>query len=149
MENFNFKPKIIKEFTNNDGTKSKKYGVMLVELTPCKICDKDMIIAPNENRNSFVCFSEFNFNAQINKAGWVKQSYVLVDDKPICEECQKNNLADFLCALCNERKLINKIQDRYGDPAEFLCKDCYENKSAKMYEDKVEELSKRHRWDFE
>lgn len=72
----------------------------------------------------------------------------LVDDEPICIECEQAGKSDFLCALCKERKRSNKKQESFGDPSEFLCTDCYETKPAKIWDEKVDELVEAHRYDY-
>ena len=62
---------------------------------------------------------------------------------------EKAGKADFLCALCNERKSTDKIQESIGDAPEFLCKDCYDTVSAKIWDDKLDELQEAHRYDYE
>jgi hypothetical protein len=125
-----------------------KYIEMLIEAKKCKCCKKIMI-------DKLGCYSIFpkyikiNQEAQMKAAGFVYSTTTLVDDEPICIECEQEGKADFLCELCEERKSSDKKQQSFGDPAEFLCKDCYETKPAKVWYEKCEELIEEHKYDFE
>ena len=129
----------------------RNWAEMLVELKKCSICHKLMLpdYPAHFARSIFPTYFPIDFNAQLKKAGWEKMSDVKVDDNYICEECAKSGKADFLCVLCGQRKLTDKIEESFGDPPEFLCSDCYATVSAKIWDDKVEELRDIHRWDFE
>jgi len=88
-------------------------------------------------------------NAMFNNPRWAENSYVMVDNYYICKECADKSLADFECALCNQRYPTSEIQESFGVPPEFLCKECYQNKPARIWCEKVEELESDHRYDFE
>jgi hypothetical protein len=120
---------------------------MLLAAKKCKCCQKVMI--EKETKNLFPNFYAINQKAQMKAAGLVYMTATLVDDEPICIECEESGKASFLCELCDERKTTDKKQESFGDPAEFLCKDCYESVPAKKWHEKVDELQESHRWDFE
>lgn len=124
-----------------------RYVEMLLEAKKCKCCNKVMIT--KETNNLFPMYYAINQEAQMKAAGLVYITSTLVDDEPICIECEQSGKASFLCALCEERKTTDKKQESFGDPAEFLCKDCYESVPAKKWDEKVDELRESHYWDFE
>ena len=101
------------------------------------------------NGGLFPMYFKLNQEAQMKAAGLVYATSTLVDDEPICEECLSNDKADFLCALCRERKPSSKLYQSFGEPAEFLCKDCYSTKPAKLWDEAIEGLYERHRYDYE
>jgi hypothetical protein len=125
----------------------RRYVEMAIEADECPLCDKIMIKKTSEH-GVFPIFITMNQEHQAERAGIVFKSSTQVDDYYICQECEKSGKADFLCALCNERKSSDKVQERVGDPAEFLCKDCYEIVSAKTWEKKLDELHEEHKWDY-
>ena len=129
----------------------KQYAEMLVEIGVCSICKNYMIpdYDGQYRRSVFPLYRYLNFDAQVERAGWEKMSSITVDDKYICQKCAESGKADFLCALCNERKPSDKNKESYGDPPEFLCCDCYENVSAKTWEEKTSELYDVHKYDWE
>jgi hypothetical protein len=125
-----------------------KYVEMLIEAKKCKCCEKIMI--PELGYHSiFPKFNRINQEAQMKAGGFVYSTSTLVDDKPICLECEQAGKADFLCQLCNERKTSDKKEESFGYPSDFLCKDCYETKSAKIWDEKCNELMRKHQYDFE
>ncbi len=110
-----------------------------VEYKQCYICNCDMV----NKSNDYIYW----FDEQVKKAGMNIQSNIRVDD-PICTKCYKEGKADFLCAMCGERKPFPSAE-KFGDPPEFLCKDCYSTVPAQEWDEKVDELHGRHRYDFE
>ena len=133
-------PKIHKE-------KCHTYVEMLIEAEECPLCKKVMI--EKATRGIFPYYVAIDQEAQAKKSDIVFKSQTKVDDSNICENCKSEGKADFLCALCNERKTTDKIQESIGDPAEFLCTDCYESVSAKEWSIAKKELYDSHRYDFE
>ena len=131
--------------------KQTRYAEMLVELRVCPICDIYMLpeYKVDYRHSIFPIYIPIDYNAQLKRAGWGKMSSITVDDIYICEECANAGKADFLCALCKERKPSNKEEESYGDPPESLCSDCYETVPAKVWEEKKDELYTEHRYDFE
>lgn len=124
-----------------------RYVEMLLEAKKCQCCKKLMI--KKDSGRLFPMYLRINQNEQMKAAGLVYETSTIVDDEPICIECEKSGKASFLCALCEERKPSDKKKESFGDPAEFLCKDCYETVPAKKWDEKVDELQEFHRWDFE
>jgi len=86
------------------------YGLMLVELSKCPICEKYMLVPVAKYKRPFPYWIAIDFDAQIKKAGWVKQTCTEVDGRPICRECADAGGADFLCQLCKERKPSSKVK---------------------------------------
>ena len=123
------------------------YGIMLVKLNKCPICGKHMLVPVARHQGPFPI--AIDFDAQIKKAGWVRQSIAEVDGRPICQECSAAGKADFLCQLCKERRPTSKIKESFGDPPEFLCQDCYSTVPAEIWDKEVDRLEKEHQWDFE
>jgi len=125
-----------------------RYVEMLIEAKKCECCEKIMV-AKLSYYSIFPKYVRINQEAQMKAADFVYSTSTLVDDEPICLECEQAGKADFLCAMCDERKTTDKKEKSFGDPAEFLCKDCYETKPAKVWDEKVDELQDAHRYDFE
>lgn len=138
----NYTPKI-----HEDG----RYVEMIIQAEKCPICKKVMIKKVKEYMldKLFPAYWKMNQEAQAKRAGIVFKSTTKVDDENICEECEKAGKADFLCALCNERKSTDKIQESIGDAPEFLCKDCYDTVPVKIWDDKLNKLQEAHRYDYE
>lgn len=125
------------------------YGVMIVELYVCPICNRYMVIAPSKYHGTFPARYDHDFDAQMKRVGWVKMSDVKQDDNNVCVECVRAGKATFLCVLCEQRKPTDKIQYSFGDPPEFACRDCYETVSAKRWTEAINALDNRHRYDHE
>jgi len=113
----------------------------------CHCCGKQMMAKDKSNLFPFL-FAESQ-EAQMKKQGVAFRSSSEKDNKRICIECEAKGLASFVCALCGERKSSSNVQESFGYPAEYLCKDCYSTVSAEIWENKIEELSESHRYDFE
>jgi len=126
------------------------YGTMIVEIEQCFKCERYMTgRADRKCAYIFPLWREIDFNTQLKKAGWVMRSPIQIGDQKICVECADAGKADFLCALCNQRRPTSKIQSIFGDPPEFLCKDCYETVTAEKWDKKVNNLYECHKYDFE
>jgi hypothetical protein len=128
------------------------YGRMIVAVELCHTCKKPMVARPqlvSYEHGLFPKHIDENFDAQLKRAGWVEKSHSKVDNSWICEECASQGKASFVCALCNERRTSDQVEERFGDPPEFLCKTCYSSVSALKWDQKTEELNEAHRYDFE
>ena len=123
-------------------------ATFLLTLKRCGTCNRDMVIKPTPN-TAFPLYWDNDFDSQAKRAGFVQRSRVKVDDRYICIECVEAGKASFKCELCKDRKPSNKEKGIFGDPPEFLCMDCYETVSAKVWNEKEDELLKTHRYDFE
>ena len=120
---------------------------MEIRAEKCPLCGKIMIAkAP---RGIYPYFCSETQEAQARAKGLQFISNIKVDDEYICQGCCDNGKADFLCAMCGERKPTDKEKESFGDPREYLCTDCYEIIPAKKWDEKVKELNESHRWDFE
>ena len=129
-----------------------KYMLFAAQAEQCPICKKIMVKKLSRYYNEqafFPAWMEMNQDAQMKRAGLVYVGSVRVDDDVICDECEKAGKVDFKCELCGERKPANKIQERFGDPADFLCKDCYEIIPAKVWDEKCDQLEEEHKYDYE
>lgn len=129
-----------------------RYIEFLLEGRECHLCNAIMLkkTKPEHSYDGlFPNYVRINQEAQMKAAGITFQSSVKVDDEPICKECAEAGKADFLCAMCEQRKPTSKINESYGDPAEYLCKDCYETVPAKVWDEKLDQLSEAHRYDFD
>ena len=137
---------------SSDNYTPQKYGknhfTFLLRTQKCKTCNKDMIVKPKDNRETFPYYVRNDFDAQSKRCGLVYRSNIKVDDSYICIKCEQAGEASFECALCNERKSSEKKHKSYGDPPEFLCTDCYETVPAKVWEEKESELYDEHKYDF-
>ena len=125
------------------------YGKVLVELEKCPICGKYMLDSRDAKYGLFPKYVDIKIEKQMERAGWVQRSCVKVDDNDICFECAEAGKADFLCALCKDRKPTDKVEESIGDPPEFLCTDCYESVPAKTWNAALHELRKSHCYDYE
>ncbi len=120
---------------------------MNINAEGCPICKKPMIIkAPN---GIYPYGYDRTQNAQMKLLKLVYQSDIKVDDEYICVECVKSGRADFLCALCGNRKSTDKEKEAFGDPEEYLCIDCYDIVPAKEWDMEVKRLHDSHRWDYD
>ena len=131
---------------------NNRYATFLVDIKKCSICNNLMVVKPSQRyfeKNTFPIYYELDFTAQAKRANLHFVSNIKVNDEYICIECAKGGKATFLCVLCNTRKSSNKEKETFGDPPEVLCTDCYETVSAKIWDDKCEQLSAQHRYDFE
>ena len=122
------------------------YMEMLVDTDECPCCSKRMM-HKDKSREIFPVYILANQYAQMKAAGMTYTSRTRVDNKLICEECEKSGKADFLCALCEQRKPSDKKHESFGDPAEHLCIHCYESVPAKVWEEKGDQLREEHRYD--
>jgi hypothetical protein len=121
-------------------------GILFVRLSTCYTCKRKMIEKPRNIRGLFPPWIDNNFDAQIKRAGWGVTSSADVDGHTICQQCADDGKATFLCALCGERKPTDKIKDDFGrHRIDYLCLDCYKTVSAKVWQEKVNELRERHR----
>jgi hypothetical protein len=131
---------------------SSKIATFGVEVRRCSKCNKDMVSdsCPSFGfeTSTFPTWNQNDFKAQAARGGFVIMSNIKVDDNYICTTCEENGLADFLCAMCKERKPTTKQQESFGDPQEYLCSDCYGKVPAKKWDEKVDDLLKAHRYDF-
>jgi hypothetical protein len=134
-----FTPKII--------DKEGGYGILMVRLRKCKYCGGWMF--DEENSYPSPCY-ENGIDKQLERAGWKKQGYVGMQtlDVQICEECVGKDAKTFLCAICGKQKKSSEIEECIGYSAEYLCKDCFSSISAKEWDEKVEELEEKHKWDY-
>lgn len=112
----------------------------------CPCCGKHMMKkAPS---GLFPCSIFDNQEAQMKDLGVVFESPMYLDDDKICAECAEQGKASFHCALCGVLKPSSKLQYSVGSPPEYLCEDCYETVSAKVWQEKVDELDDAHKWDY-
>lgn len=114
----------------------------------CPICGRTMMY-----KSKGRVFSQFG-DSDIQKRLISEQGVVFIssskkDDEFICEVCESEGKASFTCALCEKTFHTDNIQQSFGDPAEYLCKVCYTTIPANVWEKKVDDLEKAHRWDFE
>lgn len=124
------------------------YVEMLIKSEKCPCCGKIMI--KKDQAGLFPRkWGTNSQEAQMAEAGLVFWSHVQVDGENICDDCVIFGRADFLCALCGERKNVQKIKESFGDPGEFLCKDCYETAPAKTWIERREYLHEIHEYDFD
>ncbi len=125
-----------------------RYVEILIEAEKCVCCEKIMIAKSTNHNSIFPKFWRINQESQMKAAGIVYKTHSTIDGYSICIECEQAGKSSFLCALCNERKSSDKRKEAIGDPADFLCKDCFETKSAKVWEEKYDELIEEHKYDF-
>ena len=125
-----------------------RYVEILLETNECPCCKKRMLKELPYDSN-FPHYHKINQKSQMESIGLVSKSNVMVDNTYICVECRDAGKVNFLCELCGERKASNKEKISIGYPPVFLCSDCYETVSAKVWDNKIEELNNEHQYDFE
>lgn len=134
------------------------FGIMMVELEICPFCKKYMIEFPIVNTDPFPFNSnpfpkhyEYDFEAQVERVGWVKKSDVQIGGPEyICEICKEQGSANFKCHICKKTYLTREIQETiFGDPSEYLCKSCYENVPAKVWFETIDRLKEIHQYDYD
>lgn len=126
-----------------------RFVEMLIQGDECQTCQSLMIKKIKKSEGLFPMYHALNQESQAKNAGIQFIGNIKVDDEYICEKCEKEGKADFLCALCEERKSTDKIQEIIGDPAEFLCTDCYNTVPASIWTNKLKELLEDHQYDYE
>ena len=122
------------------------YVEMTLQTKKCPCCGKLML---EKSETNFPSYHILNQKSQMKNLGLVYVGKILVDDEPICVECEEAGKADFLCELCGVRKPSSKIKENIGYPSVFLCSDCYSTVTAKEWDEKIDELHEEHRFDFE
>lgn len=121
---------------------------VLVAVERCKYCRAWML--PNmEDKGIFPLYRPINFSAQLKAAGWKVAASSRFDSQRYCIECAANDKITFTCCLCNQTKPSSHLKERFGDPPDFLCNECFNTIPAAVWEKKVDELQKEHRWDYE
>lgn len=125
------------------------YALFLVRLERCPECKRYMVVRPRETSDpTFPYYHKLSFDAQAKAANLGIKSRSKIDRHPICEDCETEGKASFVCALCKERKPSSKIQQSFGDPAEYLCSDCYLVVPAEKWDQATDELMQEHKWDY-
>ncbi len=135
-----FKPKIYRQG-------SYYYVEFLLRAEKCPCCGKYMV--EEHQHGVFPYYCRGNQESQMEKSGIVFISFTEVDGKRICIECNDSGKADIKCSLCEKRKKTDMVEESIGWPPDYLCKDCYKTVTAKVWDDKVEELNEEHQYDFE
>jgi hypothetical protein len=132
-----------------------RYATMVVEIQTCPSCGKIMIEHPRRWGTLVPPFpeeGELAFNEQRKRAEWrLISGNTNANNEHICMTCALDGRSSFICALCGEERSSTKeMACHFGehDQPEFLCKICYETVPAKTYQDKVNELEDRHRWNY-
>ena len=126
-----------------------RYALFLVRLDRCVECKRFMVVRPRNARDTFPYYHKLDFDAQAKAGNLGIKSGSLVDNSPICEDCEAAGKARFVCALCKKMKSSDKIQRQVGDPAEYLCADCYQTVPAEKWDESLKELIEDHKWDYE
>jgi hypothetical protein len=122
----------------------------------CPICQKTMVDAPEQylkycQTNRGAAFDGGNtMEAQLKRGGYVFRSDAEdKDGNTICRSCKDEGRSSFVCYHCKKEHPTNKIEERYGDPAEYLCTDCYTSVPAKEWDELTTKLSNAHRYDWD
>lgn len=118
-----------------------RLALFAVELSTCKFCNVKMI---QDCRGPFPGWRGNDLKAQAKRAGIAIQDSTW--DKA-CKPCIAQDKVIFECDLCEQQKPSSKHQNTIGDPGSHLCKDCYETVSAKVWEEKEDQLMDKHRYD--
>lgn len=123
-----------------------RYVEMLIPFVKCASCGKMMF--KKDKSNVFCKNRHYKQESQLEIIDGVFESDVPNDKGPICECCKEAGLATFVCDICGQELPTDKIQESFGYPSEeFLCKYCYESVSAKVWEEKCNELQESYKWD--
>lgn len=139
MNEEEFLPEVIDEVNG--------YGIILIRLRKCTYCNAWMF----DERKSNLEIGKNEIGEQLKRAGWKRQGELGMSTLGtlICEDCIRNNAESFKCVLCGKKKKSSEIKRCIGYPAEYLCKECYSSVAAEIWDKKVEELEKMHKWDYE
>lgn len=121
------------------------YGLFMLQIYRCEICNRLCMHSPV---GAFPSYNRNNQEAQMKRAGIVALGYSGTEQEPVCAVCVSENKITITCAICNETRSANDVEERVGSPPEFLCKFCYETVSAKAWQDKMDELRDSHQWDY-
>lgn len=121
-----------------------------VRVRKCPICNKLMF--PDKEGHNNRAWNELLWysadkHQQMKSLRMVSTGeYVPMLEEYICEECTQAGRATFICKLCNHERAINLVQHSWIGDA--LCTVCYESMSAKIWNEKYQELESAHRWDY-
>ena len=118
-----------------------------LRVEECPSCNKYMM--QEARRGVFPYFIDLAQKTQMKNKDIHFISVSEIKNQKICSKCEKDGKASFVCALCNETKDSNQVEESFGDPPEHLCTDCYAKTPVKTWDEKVAELEKSHRYDFE
>lgn len=91
---------------------------------------------PSSKRDQF--FASIGVKWASNISGW---------NRTVCAECVDSGRYTVKCALCGQMVTAAEIKEQVGDPPEYLCVRCFATVSAKVWDEKHEELLDAHRWD--
>jgi len=69
----------------------------------------------------------------------------------VCELCAKTGRIKYTCELCKKEKVLTPDAHVFvGSPdSSVLCPECYTVTPAKVWDETVAKLDKRHRYDFD
>lgn len=124
------------------------WAIFALDVNDCPGCSRPMVKRPTGYWGTFPKWNKNDFEAQVERGGMVIQGDGLIDDSPICTECEKAGKGSFICEMCDERRASDRLQESIGmHPPSHLCKDCYETVTAREWVKKIDELYDLHKYD--
>jgi hypothetical protein len=118
------------------------YGQLAVNLEICGHCERFMV-----DMSQIVFTDGNNVMQQITNARWEVRSSAQKYGKSICVTCKNAGFSFFYCYLCRQERKSNFLYQSFGDPPDHLCFCCYETVSAKEWDEILDVLNERHRFD--
>lgn len=129
------------------------YGLVAVPLENCPICQALMAPPGGAYASPFERRHETSYEAQVSRARWeIVANVRTLGGKKICRACAKADKGLFRCDLCEKERPTSQVKERYGDPEyreEYLCTPCFETVTAKVWNEKCDELRESHRYDYD
>jgi len=129
----------------------KRYAVYIafaLEGHRCPLCGVVMI--PKVG-NGFPLYNLYTQTEQVKKARLKFEGLAspVYGDQVLCEDCSKTEVK-FQCSHCEQTQGMDQVKQMIGaDPADYLCLTCFKTVTAEKWEDLVDELRERHRYDYE
>lgn len=136
-----YKPKILED------RGSRAYVSFLLEIDHCPICNRLMMPYQKGDGGDFPVYFKISQEVQMAALGIVATGrHIPGRDGRACSVCTSEGKITFRCVLCEETRTSDQLQGEYHE--EPLCNICYATRSAKEWEEKLEDISKRHQWDY-
>ncbi len=154
-EEISITPKIIYEFDSGDGLLNENaYVQIVIQVKKCGSCNAYMFRLSKKEmyrlRKLFPDWEKYTLKTQMNSVDWKFNSYLTNhESKEICHECAQTGKASFKCFICKEIRSSDLQEHSFGDPADSICKICYASIPAKQWDEIIDKLHERHKWDFD
>ncbi len=121
-----------------------------LRVEECPSCKKNMMYRDKDRWYGVFPMQDNNCqDAQMKSKGVVYISDSEINNELICIECEEAGKATFTCTICHQVKNSRKLEESFGDRGSYLCSDCYSTIPAKSWDDTVDILNEKHKYDFE